>query len=57
MTDQIKIMLDNDSLAVLLRSNLSCHMGKTMTKESLDEISSQIVESINFFLNKSEDNI
>lgn len=56
MTDQIKIMLDNDSLSTLLRSNLSCHMGKTMTKDSLDKITSQIVESIIFFLNKPDEN-
>jgi len=55
MTDQIKEMIDNDSLATLLRSNISCHLGKSMTRESLDEITSQIVESINYFLNNSED--
>ena len=56
MTDQIKIMLDNDSLSTLLRSNLSRHMGKTMTIDSLDKITSQIVESIIFFLNKPDEN-
>lgn len=55
MTDQIKEMLSNESLATLLRSNISCHMGKTMTRESLDEITSQIVDSINYFLNTSQD--
>ena len=55
MTDQIKEMLDNESLATLLRSNISCHMGKTMTRDSLDEITSQIVESINYFLKSEED--
>jgi hypothetical protein len=57
MTDQIKIMLDNDSLSTLLRSNLSCHLGKIMTKESLDAITAQIVESIGFFLQEHPKNI
>lgn len=52
MTDELKIMLDNDSLSTLLRSNLSCHLGKTITQELLNEITHQIIESIHFFLNQ-----
>jgi len=55
MTDEIKIALNNDSLATLLRSNLSCHMGKMITQESLGELTNQIIESIEFFLNKKEE--
>lgn len=54
MTDEIKIMLDNESLTTLLRSNLSCHLGKTMTQETLGEITSQIIESIDYFLNQKD---
>ena len=57
MTDQIKQILDNESLSTLLRSNLCCYMGKTMTKDSLEEITTQIVESISFLLNKPEDKL
>jgi len=54
MSDEIKIMLDNESLAKLLRSNLSCHTGKTLTQDTLNEITRQIIESIEYFLNKSD---
>lgn len=54
MTDEIRIMLDNESLATLLRSNISCHLGKTLTQENLSEITDQIIESINYFLNQKE---
>jgi hypothetical protein len=48
--DDVKDMIHDESLAKLLRSNLSCYIGKSMTVESLDEITKQIVESINFSL-------
>lgn len=54
MTDELKIMLDNESLGTLLRSNLSCFMGKTITQELLNELTVQIIESIDYFLNKKE---
>jgi len=54
MQDEIKVMLNNESLTSLLRSNLCCHIGKTLTQESLNEITEQIIESINYFLNKKE---
>jgi len=52
MTDEIKIMLDNESLSTLLRSNLSCYLSKPITSELLDDITRQIIESIEFFLNQ-----
>lgn len=54
MNDEIKIALNNKSLAILLRSNLSCHLGRVITNESLSELTNQIIESIEFFLNKKE---
>lgn len=56
MTDEINIMLNNDSLSTLLRSNLSCYLGKPITSELLDEITKQIIESIEFFLNQKTEN-
>lgn len=56
MTDEINIMLNNDSLSTLLRSNLSCYLGKQITSELLDEITKQIIESIEFFLNQKNEN-
>lgn len=52
MTEEIRIKLDNDSLTTLLRSNLSCYMGKSITQELLIELTKQIIESIEFFLNQ-----
>lgn len=55
--DEVKDMIQDESLAVLLRSNLSCYLGKTMTIDSLDQITQQIVESIVYSLGKAEDKI
>jgi hypothetical protein len=55
MDGEIKIMLNDESLATLLRSNLSCHIGKTLTQESLNDVTQQIIESITYFLNKKAD--
>jgi hypothetical protein len=52
--DSLKIRLDRDSLTTLLRSNLSCHLSKRINLELLDELTEQIVESIEFFLNCEE---
>lgn len=52
MTDEFKIKLDDESLTTLIRSNLSCHMGKIITQELLADLTKQIVESIDYFINK-----
>jgi hypothetical protein len=54
MDNEIKIMINNESLTSLIRSNLCCHIGKTITQESINEITEQIIESINYFLNKKD---
>ena len=51
MIEEIRIKLDNESLGTLLRSNLSCHMGKNITQELLIELAEQIIESIEYFIN------
>ncbi len=55
MDREIKIMLNDESLTSLLRSNLCCHIGKTLTQENLDEITKQIIESLTYFLSKKDD--
>lgn len=52
MSNELKIKLDPMSLATLLRSNLSCFMGKTITQELLNELTLQIIDSISFFINQ-----
>jgi len=51
-----KILLNAENLSTLLRSNLSCFMAKTITSELLDEITLQIIESIDYFLNQDAEN-
>lgn len=55
--DLVKIKLNTESLTTLLRSNLSCYMNKIMTQEVLEQLTSQIIESIDYFINKTEDNL
>lgn len=51
----MKIQLNTESLTTLLRSNLSCHMNKPLTQELMEELTKQIIESIDYFINKRED--
>lgn len=55
MTEEIRIKMDNESLGILLRSNLSCYMGKNITQDLLFELAEQIIESIDYFINQKED--
>jgi uncharacterized protein YaaW (UPF0174 family) len=53
--DLVKIKLNTESLTTLLRSNLSCHVNKPLTQELIDTLTQQIVESIDFFVNKLDE--
>lgn len=53
----VKISLNTESLTTLLRSNISCHLNKTMTQELMNELVAQIIESIDYFINKTEENL
>ena len=55
MQEEIKITVNREALGTLLRSNLSCYIGKAVTRESLDDMSQQILDSIDYFLNQKED--
>ncbi len=57
MTEQIQEMINNESLAKLLRSNLSCYVGENITRDKLDKIALDIVESIDFVLNNPDSKI
>lgn len=54
-TNEIKIKLNTESLTKLLRSNISCHVNKNLTQELMEQLTAQIVESIDFFINKSDE--
>jgi hypothetical protein len=57
VTDHVKIKLNTESLTTLLRSNISCHMNKTLNQELMEELTAQIIESIDYFINKSDETI
>ena len=52
MTHAIHIKLDNNLLEKLLHTNLATHLGKTLTQDVLNDVTKEIIESIDFFLNK-----
>ncbi len=54
MNNPVSIKLNTESLTQLLRSNLSCHVNKALTQELIDTLTMQIVESIEFFVNKED---
>lgn len=53
--DHVKIKLNAESLTTLLRSNISCHLNKNLTQELMNELTAQIIESIDYFINKTDD--
>lgn len=53
--EESRIKLDNDLLSTLLRSNLSCYLGKSMNQDVLNDMTVQIIESIDYFVNKKDD--
>lgn len=42
------------TLAPLIRNNLSCYVDKPLTKELIETLSEQIIDSIEFVLSKKE---
>lgn len=54
---EFTISIATERLCSLLKSNLSCHAGKPLNQELIETISTQIVESVEYFLNNCEGNI
>jgi len=50
-----EIKLSPESLAILLKSNLSCHANKPLNAELIDELTKQIIDSIAYSVNRHED--
>ena len=46
-----------ESLTTLIRSNISCHSNKTITPELIELLTSQIIESIDYLILKSVENL
>jgi hypothetical protein len=51
------IKLQGEHLAELLKSNMACHLNKPMTPELMDELVTQIIDSIDYFINKLEETL
>lgn len=47
-----EIPINSESLTILLRANISCHANKVLNKELIDQLTAQIIESINHFIKK-----
>ncbi len=52
---KLKIQLNTESLTTLLRSNISCHANKMINQELIDQLTAQIIESIDYFINKPDE--
>lgn len=50
-------MLTLEELLPIIRNNLCCHLDKTLSKELLDIIIKQLNDSVDYFLDKKEDNL
>jgi len=55
--DLVRIKLNTESLTTLLRSNISCHMNKTLNQELMEQLTAQIIESIDYFINKGDESL
>jgi hypothetical protein len=53
--EQVRPLIEDESLVSLLRTNLAGHLGKEMTRDALNELASQIIESIDYKLRNPED--
>jgi hypothetical protein len=51
------ITLQEHSLKELLKSNMSCHLNKPLSPELMDELVTQIIDSIDYFINKKEETL
>ncbi len=52
--DDIRITINSTQLATLIKSNISCHTNKALTPELIDELVTQIIDSVDYFLNKKD---
>ncbi|HEY2811784.1 MAG TPA: hypothetical protein VGJ00_10410 [Rhabdochlamydiaceae bacterium] len=55
--DKVKDIKEDESLATLLRANLSGLIGQQMTVDTLDKVTTQIVESIRYWFDKPEKDV
>ena len=54
---QLQITVNGVLLGNLIKNNLSCHANKPLTQELIEQITAQIVESVDYFLNKRDENV
>lgn len=50
-------VITTERFCSLIKSNISCHAGKPLTQELIDTLCTQIVESIDYFLNNGDQNL
>jgi hypothetical protein len=49
-------MMTLDQLLPLIRNNLSCYLDKPLTKELIDSLMEQIIDSIDYSMDAKEQN-
>ena len=54
---QPEIKLNEQHLSELLKSNMACHLNKPLTPNLMDELVEQIIDSIDYFVNKTEETL
>ncbi len=54
-TESLKIILNQEGITNVMRSNLCCFYNKTLTEELIDTITKQLVEALNDFVDVNLD--
>lgn len=50
-----KLIIKKEDLEKLIRSNISCHSGKIVSNDFVNEIAIQIIDSIVFFIKEGRE--
>lgn len=51
-----QIILTEEKLSCLVKSNISCYFNKPLSSDLINELTQQIVESINFYIEITKTN-
>jgi hypothetical protein len=54
MNKEVEIIINEEKLSHLIKSNISCHANKLLNQELIEALTHQIIESIDYFLNKPD---
>ncbi len=49
------LVINNDALSALIKSNIACYFNKSLTQELIDTLTKQIVDSIDYFIDSTNE--